>query len=233
MRLLYVEDDPEAQAFICRGLEHRGFAVHCCTDAESGLREALTRGYDLILLDVMLPGADGFSLLRRLRSSGVRTPVLFLSARGEPSDRIRGLELGADDYLSKPFAFGELVARIRSVARRSRLEPEDGRFCLADLVVDVRRRRTERSGRAIELSAKPFAILEALIRSRGYVLTRSMILERVWGPDFDALSNVIDVHIRALRKKVDDDFEPKLIHTVKGAGFVLEDRSAPSPTVPA
>ena len=228
MRLLYVEDDPTARDFVTRGLLHRGFAVDPVDDGPAGLQHALAGSYDLLILDVMMPGLDGFSLVRRLRAAKIATPVLFLSARADATDRIRGLDLGADDYLAKPFAFGELVARIRAIARRRLGEPGDGCFSVADLVVDTHRHRVERGGRPIELTAKPFAILEALIRSAGYVLSRSMVLEKVWGPGFDALSNVIDVHIRSLRKKVDEDFEPKLIHTVKGVGFVLEDRSAPS-----
>jgi two-component system, OmpR family, copper resistance phosphate regulon response regulator CusR len=224
MRILYVEDDPTAQEFVSRGLALRGFAVDACSHGRAGLERALAGGYDLILLDAMLPGLDGFSLLRQLRELGCGTAVLFLTARGDAADRIRGLDLGADDYLAKPFAFGELVARIRAIARRSHGDPVDGRFVVADLVVDLRRRRVERAGRALELSAKPFEILEALIRSAGHVLSRSMILEKVWGPNFEALSNVIDVHIGALRRKIDEGFEPPLIHTVKGVGFVLEDR---------
>ena len=224
MRILYVEDDPTAQEFVARGLALRGFTVDACPNGRAGLEHAAERCYDLILLDAMLPGLDGFSLLRRLREAGCGTPVLFLTARGDAADRIRGLELGADDYLAKPFAFGELVARIRAIARRSLGDPIDGRFTVADLVVDTRRHRVERAGRAIEITAKPFEILEVLIRSAGHVLSRTMILEKVWGPGFELLSNVIDVHVRALRQKIDEGFEPRLLHTVKGVGFVLEDR---------
>jgi two-component system copper resistance phosphate regulon response regulator CusR len=200
--------------------------VDACSTGVEGLESALTSCYDLILLDAMLPDLDGFSLLRRLRGAQCRTAVLFVTARGDAADRIRGLDLGADDYLAKPFAFGELVARIRAIARRSLGEPIDGRFVVADLVVDTRLRCVERAGRRIEVTDRPFAILEVLIRSAGYVLSRSMILEKVWGPRFEALSNVIDVHIRALRHKIDDGFDPPLLHTVKGVGFVLEHRCA-------
>jgi two-component system, OmpR family, copper resistance phosphate regulon response regulator CusR len=226
MRILYVEDDLTAQQFVSRGLAHRGFTVDACHSGISGLQYALESCYDLIILDVMLPDLDGFSLLRQLREARCQTAVLFLTARVDASDRIRGLDLGADDYLVKPFAFGELVARIRAVARRSLGDPPDGRFVVADLVLDTHRRRVERAGRVIEVRAKPFEILEALIRNAGHVLSRSMILEKVWGPGFEAHSNVIDVHIRALRTKIDDNFEPRLLHTVKGVGFVLEDRRA-------
>jgi two-component system copper resistance phosphate regulon response regulator CusR len=224
MRILYVEDDPTAQEFVGRGLAHHGYAVDSCANGAAGLEQALATCYDLILLDVMLPGLDGFALLRRLREAGSRTAVLVLTARSDASDRIRGLDLGADDYLVKPFAFGELVARIRAIARRSLGDPIDGRFTVADLVVDTRRHRVERAGRTIEVTAKPFEILEVLIRSAGHVLSRTMILEKVWGPGFELLSNVIDVHVRALRQKIDEGFEPRLLHTVKGVGFVLEDR---------
>ena len=224
MRLLYIEDDPIAQQFVSRGLVRCGFAVDACSTGVEGLENALTSCYDLILLDAMLPDLDGFSLLRRLRAAQCQTAVLIVTARGDAADRIRGLDLGADDYLAKPFAFGELVARIRAIARRSLGEPIDGRFTVADLVVDTRLRRVERAGRTIEVTAKPFEILEVLIRSTGHVLSRTMILEKVWGPGFELLSNVIDVHIRALRQKIDDGFEPRLLHTVKGVGFVLEDR---------
>jgi two-component system copper resistance phosphate regulon response regulator CusR len=224
MRILYVEDDPTAQDFVSRGLVNRGFALDACNNGTTGLQHALESCYDLIILDVMLPGLDGFSLLRRLRQARCQTAVLFLTARSDASDRIRGLELGADDYLAKPFAFGELVARIRAISRRSLGDPIDGRFSVANLVVDTHRHSVERAGRRIEVTAKPFEILEAMIRASGHVLSRSMILEKVWGPGFEALSNVIDVHIRALRQKIDDGFEPRLLHTVKGVGFVLEDR---------
>ena len=226
MRILYVEDDPTAQEFVSRGLAHRGFTVDACGTGVAGYQHALESCYDLILLDVMLPGLDGFSLLRKLREARCRTAVLFLTARADAADRIRGLDLGADDYLVKPFAFGELVARIRAVARRSLGDATDGRLVVADLVLDTHRRRVERAGQVLELTAKPFEILETLIRSAGHVLSRSMILEKVWGPGFEAHSNVIDVHIRALRTKIDDAFEPRLLHTVKGVGFVLEDRRA-------
>jgi two-component system copper resistance phosphate regulon response regulator CusR len=229
MRILYVEDDPTAQEFVTRGLRHRGFDLTEASRGEEGLALAQRGGFDLIILDVMLPDLDGFSVLRELRRTGVGTPVLFLSARGEPSDRIQGLDLGADDYLAKPFAFGELVSRIHAVSRRALGTPDDGCFRVADLVVDVRRHRAERGGRLLELTARQFSILEVLVRSSGCVLSRSMLLERVWGAEFEALSNVIDVHIRCLRRAIDDPFEPKLIHTVKGVGYVLEQRGASRP----
>jgi two-component system copper resistance phosphate regulon response regulator CusR len=225
VRLLYVEDDPVALSYVGRGLRHRGFEVETSDDGASGLELALARAYDLLILDVMLPGLDGLSLMRGVREAGLDTPVLFLSARGAVSDRIRGLDLGADDYLPKPFAFAELVSRIQAVARRRRGEPDDGRFETADLVLDSRRRRVERAGRRIELTPKQFEILELLLRHAGCAVSRSLILERVWGLGFETRSNPIDVHVNGLRARIDADFEPKLIHSVRGVGYVLEDRS--------
>jgi len=188
------------------------------------MERALRDPFDLLILDVMLPDSDGFEILRSLREKGVPTPVLYLSARGDVADRIRGLNLGADDYLVKPFAFAELLARIQAVARRSLSEPDDGRLSIADLVLDLRRHAAQRSGRPVELTSKEFSLLEYLLRNAGYAVSRAMITEKVWGYGFDTYSNLIDVHINHLRKKLDQDFEPKLIHTVKGVGYMLEDR---------
>jgi len=226
VKILYVEDDSTAREFVTKGLEHRGFQVEAVAEGQAGLARLRTGSFDLAILDVMLPDLDGLSILREVRRAKIPTPVLVLSARGEATDRIEGLDVGADDYLAKPFAFGELVSRIRAIARRTLGEPEDGRFCVADLVVDTQRHRVERAGHRIPLSAKQFAILEALIRSAGYVLSRSMILDRAWGPEFETLSNVIDVHIRSLRALIDEPFDKRLIHTVKGVGYVLEDRES-------
>ncbi len=226
MKILYVEDDPTAREYIHKGLVEQGFVVDVAPDGRAGFERALTGAYDLVILDVMLPEIGGFDLLRELRKRRIDTPVLFLSARGEVGDRIEGLNLGADDYLVKPFAFAELTARIRAIARRRLGEPADGRLEVADLVLDVSRHAVERGGHAIDLTPKEFALLEYLMRNAGHVLSRTMITEKVWGYGFDTYSNLIDVHINHLRKKVDRDFEPKLIHTVKGVGYVLEDRSA-------
>jgi two-component system copper resistance phosphate regulon response regulator CusR len=193
-------------------------------DAKGGMERALRDPFDLLILDVMLPDSDGFKILGAFREKGMPTPVLFLSARGDVADRIRGLNLGADDYLVKPFAFAELLARIQAVARRSLSEPDDGRLTIADLVLDLRRHAVQRSGRAVELTPKEFSLLEYLLRNTGHAVSRAMITEKVWGYGFDTYSNLIDVHINHLRKKLDQDFEPKLIHTVKGVGYVLEDR---------
>ncbi len=225
LRILYIEDDPTAREYIRKGLSEHGYAVEVAGDAKSGVERALRDPFDLLILDVMLPDSDGFEILRSLRERSVQTPALFLSARGDVTDRIRGLNLGADDYLVKPFAFAELLARIQAVARRSLSEPDDGHLAVADLVLDLRRHAVERSGRPVELTPKEFSLLEYLLRNEGHAISRTMITEKVWGYGFDTYSNLIDVHINHLRKKVDQDFERKLIHTVKGVGYMLEDRS--------
>lgn len=224
MKILYVEDDPTARQYIQKGLREHGHVVDVAADGADGLERALGGAYDLVILDVMLPELDGFEVLRRMRSAGVRTPVLFLSARGEVPDRVRGLNLGADDYLTKPFAFAELLARVQALGRRHGGEPEDGMLRLADLELDTRRRIARRGGERIELTAKECALLEYFLRNPGQVLSRTMITERLWGYSFDSYSNVIDVHIAHLRKKIDRAHEGKLLHTVKGVGYVLEDR---------
>jgi two-component system copper resistance phosphate regulon response regulator CusR len=226
LRILYVEDDPTAREYIHKGLAERGYTVDVAADGKEGLEKALRGPFDLLILDVMLPGSTGFDILREVREREIDTPVLFLSARGEVADRIEGLNLGADDYLVKPFAFAELLARIQAVARRSLAEPDSGQLAIADLVLDLRRHAVERSGHAIELTPKEFSLLEYLMRNESHAVSRGMITEKVWGYGFDSYSNLIDVHINHLRKKLDQDFEPKLIHTVKGVGYVLEVRGA-------
>lgn len=234
LRILYVEDDPTARAYLQQGLGERGYRVEVAESAEAGFARALEAPFDVLLLDVMLPSGDeGFQLLRRLRERGVEVPVLVLSARDQVRDRIRGLRLGADDYLMKPFAFAELLARIQAVARRSLGEPDDGRLAVADLELDLRRHAVRRAGRAVELTPKEFALLEYLLRNRGQAVSRGMIIERVWGAGFESYSNLIDVHINKLRKKVDRGFATKLIHTVKGVGYVLEARGAGEAEEPA
>jgi two-component system OmpR family response regulator len=227
VKILYVEDDAGAREYIQKGLAENGFVADVAADGDSGLERAVGGSYDLVILDVMLPGRDGLSVLKELRERGVDTPVLFLSARGEASDRIKGLNLGADDYLPKPFAFAELLARIRAVARRRLGEPLDGRIQVEDLTLDVQRHTVERSGRAIDLTPKEFSLLEYLMRNAEQVVSRAMITEKVWGYNFDSYSNLIDVHINHLRKKMDRDFDPKLVHTVKGVGYYLGRRDRP------
>jgi two-component system copper resistance phosphate regulon response regulator CusR len=224
MKLLYVEDDPEAQAFVARALRESGFVVDTAGDGAAGLELALGGAYDALILDVKLPGLDGFELLRRLRRAGVEVPVLFLTAHGEVGDRIHGLELGADDYLAKPFALAELVARLRAVVRRHLRQPKDGVLQVADLVVDSDRHYVERSGKRIQLTPKEFQLLEYLALNAGYVVSRSMIAEKIWGHGFESYSNAIDVHVNNLRKKIDRGSAKKLIHTTKGLGYVLEER---------
>jgi len=229
LRILYVEDDPTAREYLRKGLEERGYAVEVASDAGHGLELAVRGPFDLLLLDVMLPDSDGFEILQTLRKRDIQTPALFLSARGEVADRIRGLNLGADDYLVKPFAFAELLARIQAVARRSLAEPDDGLLQVADLNLDLRRHAVERGGKSVELTPKEFALLEYLMRNQGHAISRAMITEKVWGYGFDSYSNLIDVHINHLRKKLDHGQTPKLIHTVKGIGYVLEARDPKPP----
>jgi len=225
MKILYVEDDPTARSYIRRGLAESGFDVDVAGDGARGLELASSGAYDLLLLDVMLPERDGFELLRSLREDGISTPALFLTARSEVADRIRGLNLGADDYLPKPFAFAELVARIRAIGRRATIESDEGRLEIADVVVDVPRHRVTRAGEDIELTPKEFQIFEFLVRHAGQVVSRTMIIERVWGYGFDPYSNLIDVHMNRLRRKVDRDPATRLIHTLKGVGYILEPRA--------
>jgi two-component system copper resistance phosphate regulon response regulator CusR len=224
VRTLYVEDQPTTREYISRGLAEQGIAVDTAQDGTEALGLALRGGYDLLILDVMLPGLDGFELLKEIRCQGVDTPVLFLSARSEPCDRIRGLNLGGDDYLSKPFAFAELLARIRAIARRYAGQLPEGVLKVADLELDFESHRVSRSGRRIELTPREFSLLAYLMQNAGHVLSQSMITEHVWGAEFEDYSKAIAVHINHLRKKVDQGTSRPLIHTVKGVGYVLHDR---------
>jgi two-component system copper resistance phosphate regulon response regulator CusR len=223
MRILIVEDEPKIAAFLRKGLAENGFTVDVAARGDDGLHLARTVAYDLIVLDVMLPTVDGWSLLATLRHEGKQTPVLYLTARDSVHDRVKGLELGADDYLVKPFAFSELLARVRSILRRGPArQPETIR--VADLEVDVVRLRAFRAGQRLDLTPKEFALLSLLARRAGDVLSRTLIAEQVWDMNFDSDTNVVDVHIRHLRAKVDEPFDRKLIHTVRGSGYVLEER---------
>jgi len=221
MRLLVVEDEKKVASFIKQGLEEEGYAVDVALNGEEGLGMALDRVHDLIILDISLPKMDGFQVLKQLRQQKVNTPVLLLTVRATVEDRVLGLDAGADDYLTKPFAFQELVARVRALLRR-RAEAEPAPLQVADLILDPARRIVSRSGEKIDLTSKEFALLEYFMRNPGRVLTRTLIIEHVWNYDFDTMTNIIDVYVNYLRKKIDSGREPKLIHTVRGVGYVLK-----------
>lgn len=222
MKILIVEDETKTGNYLKQGLSEAGFVVDLVRDGIDGLHWAKSEDYDLIVLDVMLPGMDGWKVLQGIRQSGKDTPVLFLTARDEVKDRVKGLELGADDYLVKPFAFAELLARVRTLLRRGAKATEPDALRVADLELDLMRRRVTRAGKRIDLTAKEFGLLELLLRRRGEVLPRSLIASQVWDMNFDSDSNVIEVAVRRLRAKIDDEFEPKLIRTVRGMGYVLD-----------
>lgn len=222
MRILIVEDERKTAEYLQQGLSEHGYVVDCAVNGVDGLHLATTQSYDLVILDVQLPGRDGWQVMDALRREK-NTPVVFLTARDRVEDRVKGLELGADDYLVKPFAFSELLARIRTVLRRGpHREPDVLR--IGDLELDVLRRRASRDGQRLDLTAKEFALLHLLMRRHGEVLSRTLLAEQVWDINFDSDTNVIDVAVRRLRAKIDDPFKTKLIHTVRGAGYVLEER---------
>ena len=223
MKILIVEDDKGALRFIKKGLTESGYTVDAVLNGEDGLFLAVEQSYDLIILDVMLPGMNGYDIISKLRLAGKKTPVIFLTARDSQDDIIHGFDLGADDYLVKPFAFAELLARIKAVLRRGSNEKKfDKLISVGELSLDLVARTAHRDGKRIELSAKEFMLLEYLMRNSGHVLTRTMILEQVWGYSFDTSSNIIDVHINRLRGKIDKQFTSRLIHTIKGVGYVLK-----------
>jgi heavy metal response regulator len=219
MRVLVVEDEARVRSFVKRGLKEAGFAVDDTESGDEALQLALMHTYDVIVLDVMLPGRSGLDIVAELRRSGCATPVLILTAREGVQDRVRGLDAGADDYLPKPFAFAELLARLRALMRRGTAQASV--IEIGDLRVDLLARKVQRQGVKIELTQKEFALLEYLARHSGQVVTRTMIAEHVWDMNFDSFTNVIDVYIRYLRRKIDDPFDPKLIHTRRGVGYVL------------
>lgn len=222
MKILIVEDAPKAGDYLRQGLREAGYVVDLVDNGVDGLHQGLEGDHDLLILDVMLPDLNGWEILRHLRSKGREIPVLFLTARDQVEDRVKGLELGADDYLVKPFSFAELLARVRTIMRRGRSGLEPNTLQLADLELDLLRRRVTRSGKRIDLTAKEFGLLELLMRRQGEVLPRSLIASQVWDVNFDSDTNVIEVAMRRLRSKVDDGFEPRLIQTVRGMGYVLE-----------
>jgi len=225
MKILIVEDEPKTGTYLKQGLTEAGFITDLAVTGTDGQYLALTESFDLIILDVMLPGINGWEVLRALRTAGRSMPVLFLTARDQVDDRVKGLELGADDYLVKPFAFSELLARVRTLLRRGKaVEPDI--LEIADLEVNLVRRRASRSGQRIDLTAKEFVLLTLFLQRQGEVLSRTLIASQVWDMNFDSDTNVVEVAIRRLRAKIDDHFEPKLIHTVRGMGYVMELRNS-------
>jgi len=223
MRILVIEDEKKTAAFLAKGLREASFAVDVAHDGETGLERALAKKFDLLIVDIMLPHKDGWEVVAQLRHQGMRTPILFLTARDSVRARVKGLELGADDYLVKPFAFAELLARVRSVLRRApQRQPEHLR--IADLEMDMRRHKATRSGVSLNLTPKEFLLLAHLVHSAGDVVSRAEIAEQVWDIGFKTDTNVVDVVVRRLRAKVDDPFKTKLIHTIRGVGYVLKAR---------
>jgi len=225
MKILVIEDDLSSAQFMKKGLEEVGHTVDLVHDGKDGLLVAASQEFDALIVDRMLPKVDGLSVIKTLRATGNLTPVLILSALGEVDDRVTGLQVGADDYLTKPFAFAELIARLHALDRRSsQRSVGDGPetvLCYADLKMDLLSRRVERQGQKIELQPREFRLLEALMRQPGRVMTRTMLLEKVWNYHFDPQTNIIDVHISRLRQKIDRQFDPPLLHTVRGAGYML------------
>lgn len=229
MRVLIVEDERKMAALLKRGLEEEGAAVEIASDGEEGLLRAEGGNFDVILLDLTLPRIDGVEVCRRLREGRVHTPIIMLTARDALDMKIRGLDSGADDYVTKPFAFEELLARIRALLRRDRHEVKM-KFRAADLELDPVAHRVTRAGRTIDLTAREYDLLECLMRNQGRVMSRAVLAERVWNDQVDPLTNVVDVYVNYLRNKVDRDFSPKLIHTVRGAGYVLREEAGEEPT---
>jgi two-component system, OmpR family, response regulator len=221
VRALLVEDDATIAEFVARGLREAGFAVDHAADGEAGLDAALQNPYDVAIVDVMLPRRDGLSLIEELRRRSIATPVLILSARREIDDRVRGLQTGGDDYLTKPFAFAELLARVQALVRRATRAPEPTTLTVDDLVLDLLSRRVTRAGRALDLRPREFALLEYLLRNAGRVVSKTMILSHVWEYNFDPQTNIVDVLVSRLREKIDRSFDKKLLHTVRGVGYVL------------
>ncbi len=221
MRILIIEDDADTAGYIAKGLKEHGHSVDQANDGKDGLFMALENEYEIIILDRMLPGLDGLSILKTLRSAAHQTPVIILSALGEVDDRVQGLRAGGDDYLVKPFAFAELLARIEVLARRGETKPDNSLLQVADLQLDRLTHRVRRAGQTIELQPREYQILEYLMQHAGQIVTRTMLLESVWDYHFDPQTNIIDVHISRLRNKIDKGFAPPLLQTVRGAGYCL------------
>lgn len=222
MKLLIIEDEAKTAAYLKKGLSEQGFVVDTSENGDLGIELMQQADYDLVILDVMLPGRDGWTVLSRFRSLGSQIPVLMLTARDAVEDRVKGLNLGADDYLAKPFAFSELVARVRTLLRRGPVRQAEV-LHVADLEIEVVKQRATRNGKRLDLTPKEFALLSLLARRVGEVVSRSVIMEQVWDINFDAETNVVEVHVRRLRSKIDDPFPTKLIHTVRGVGYVLDE----------
>ncbi|MGB5923662.1 MAG: response regulator transcription factor [Syntrophobacteria bacterium] len=225
MRILLIEDDLKLAAFILKGFKEAGFAVDHCADGEDGLHMALSEPYDAAIVDIMLPKLDGFSLIDELRRRKKTTPVIILSAKRSVEDRIKGLQTGSDDYLVKPFSFAELLARVQALIRRASGAAEPSSLVVGDLSMDLLTRKVIRGGKKIDLPPLEFSLLEYLMRNAGNVVSKTMIMEHVWDYNFDPQTNVVEVRICKLRDKIDDDFDNKMIHTVYGAGYVLEEGS--------
>ena len=224
MKILLVEDDKGIARFVKKGLLENAFSVDVAFDGEDGLFLSLHRSYDLIILDILLPKMDGVEILKRMRKMEIQTPVIFLTAKDSEKDIVQGLNSGADDYITKPFSFNELLARIRALLRREKSSGFSQKLQVADLILELDKHRVLRGDTRIELTPKEYALLELFMRYPGQIITRTMIAEKVWDYHFDSGTNVIDVHVSHLRNKMDRDFEPKLLHTIKGVGYVLEDR---------
>ena len=223
MRVLIVEDERKTAAFVRKALQAEGFAVDSLADGAEAFLAICNTPFDIVVLDIMLPGRDGLSIVRQMRERGIRTPVLLLSARGEVSEKVEGLNAGADDYLPKPFALDELVARVRALGRRTG-ETQPGKLRVADLTLDTMSREVRRGTHVIELSSREYRLLEFLMRSAGRTCGRMAIVEKVWDYDFDPGSNLVDVYVMRLREKMDTGFDQKLLHTVRGMGYLLKER---------
>jgi two-component system, OmpR family, response regulator len=222
MRVLIVEDDAKIASLVAKGLKQAGFAVDCAGNGEDGLHLALTEPYDAAIIDIMLPKRDGLSLIEEIRRRKIHTPVIILSAKHSVDDRVKGLQKGSDDYLAKPFAFSELLARVQALIRRASFADTPTTLALRDLSMDLVTRDVVRAGRKIDLQPREFALLEYLLRTKGRVVSKTMIMEHVWNYDFDPQTNVVDVLVCRLRNKVDKDFDKKMIHTVRGVGYVIK-----------
>ncbi|HUO76621.1 MAG TPA: response regulator transcription factor [Thermodesulfovibrionales bacterium] len=225
MRILLVEDDAKIASFIVKGLRAAGYAVDHVPDGENGLHLALTEPYDAAIIDIMLPKLDGLSLIKKMRTESVHTPVIILSAKGSVDDRVKGLQTGSDDYITKPFAFSELLARVQALIRRGSGQVEPTRLSVGDLSMNLITREVTREGRKIELQPMEFSLLEYLMRNAGKVVSKTMIMEHVWDYNFDPQTNVVEARISRLRDKIDRDFSRKLIHTIRGVGYVVKETS--------